>query len=331
MAVELYVLDGGVVDTNAWWISPSIVVRKAQVANLAAGPGASENPTAGATNYVYVCVGRNGTEVPATATLKVCCARGGPQFVWDQLSEVVPDQTCSNLTGNAVQHIADTNIKMALPGSGAQKWFECSWSVPAGLGNIHPCILAFIDDGTGGPGDVPNDNRFAQRNLAGVDQAKTNQRYTFNVMMGNQKSLDLRIGLLVALEGAAAEGAKVEVHFPDPAVLDRIAAPLRPLPEVLLPPKALFAPIKRRPLPVNVGFVQLRDAASMWGMKKLDGHLELTRTLGGCSWPTTAGELHEVTLAITPTKPGHLTAHVVQYRGNGHIPGGFTFDLEVVG
>lgn len=357
--------DFQISDGSPWWMSPDIIVRNdpSEDYNLFTDvpvTGGHQDPVEGQDNVIYVRVyqvGALGTNQPGK--LNVYVARGGPEFHPDTLECVAPGTNWSTVSDNHVVRVPftvnemgsdheydvlDMSVHEGFPGTGTSgtgwRWYRFLWKaalVPPDGETLgwHPCLLAWMQTDAQDPhydptaavsADPDTDNNFAQRNLTVIHATKT-KAITRSVVLGNRKSLERRIGLVVRISGTAAPGASVTLRFRTKQkvkVVDRIAIPAR-LPEPVKAPTSTWYRRLRR----GSASLELRDAPVAWNVTFERPGFVFTAPEGGLTIPVIAGEVIEAEVEMKPGKKGNqLVVDLAQNDGTGRVLGGVSFDLQ---
>jgi len=350
--------DFDIIDGTPWYMSPYIFVRHdvsepweplgwAGSGGERPTEGPNQNPKTGQDNALFIRVDQLGDYVAAPtaqgAELHAFAGHGGPQFIFDSLNPVVPDADWTNVAGNDVVQIHHKvgpiqndfmDITADLPGLDNFKWYKFVWQaaeVPplTSTTGWHPCLLAkIVTDETvdsDQTGNVQGDDNFAQRNIS-VTEAASKKKMTKKVILGNQKSKQKRLGVIITTAGPAAKGAKVILRFPQgEEIHHRIAVPKFQLDRPLLPARLL----KHR-MPRRYGSPHIRDLPPVWGVKAIgeDG-FAFEKAKGGMTIPVRPGEIVPAELVVEPGPEGKsMQVRLLQYDGAGHIDGGVGFDFK---
>lgn len=357
MAASFTIADGN----PQFWLSPGIWSKNSAgtpvgwVDTDLVAPGVFENPRYQlGTNYIWVQVAQGDTvDGDQDAYLHLFAGKSGPHYLADQLvqpanqftpgagwtvaqweaemdaGKVVRIPWFDGLSTHDTCHISDAANR---PGQGNSKWYLFKWDtdlVPpdSDTSRWHVCLLAYVDDNkdVGTDFSVSGDAGFGQMNCI-VDPVSKRVGIRRRVVLGNRGSTNRQMGVHLATEGEAAEGAEITLRFIEPnSALRRISIPGTAATAPVIP-----AEVTQARVPAGSGHAVLRDAPSAWGVEPAGSKLRLVAANAGFRLPVESGELVQMELFVKPGPRGtSMKVHLLEFTSDGLVPGGVTLDLQV--
>lgn len=344
-----------------FWLSPGIWCKNSAgtpvgwTATDAAPPGAFENPRYQlATNYVWVNVAQFGNvDGDQDAYLHLFAGKSGSHYLADQITQptnqftpaagwtlaqweaemdlgkVVRVRWFDGLSSHDTCHISDV---VQRPGPGNSKWYQFKWDtdcVPPDSDTAlwHVCLFAYVDDNKSSGTDysVSGNASFGQMNCI-VDPVSKRAGIRRRVVLGNRGSGNRQMGVHLATEGEAAQGAEITLRFLEPSQAHRRVC----LPDSAVPtPEIPLAVTRVRPME-GQGHAVLRDAPLAWGLQGDGSKLRVIAQNAGFRLPVDAGEMIQMEVFVKPGPRGKaLKVHLLEFTAEGMVPGGVTLDLKV--